>query len=98
MPNKCDKCNKEFYSDAEFEQHQFMEGFLEIAKRNSEGTSKFIGQLISRTLEVEILMVQHREHCTIEAATERWFRDSRKIHNVWNRLLKEERDDALLSI
>ena len=49
MPNKCDECGQEFYSDVEYAQHRDMHEFLKSLKdinaENTVGFSWIAGQL-----------------------------------------------------
>ena len=52
MPNKCETCGREFYSDTEFEQHLQYHEFMGDLKEITESNARLFGGLMG---EIEIL-------------------------------------------
>ncbi len=88
--NKCAVCGKEFYSDTDFEEHQF----IEEVRKAAENNGSLFRLIASDILDLAVLMVQQREHCDIEQATRIWFGECARINNTWNQLIREQRDDT----
>ena len=75
MPNKCEECGKEFYSDTEYSEHLMFHQLSEMLEKASE-SSKNLGEALSYLIGIMrvnfILTLAMTEHISIEDATAKW--------------------------
>lgn len=102
MANICPDCQKEFYSDTEFEQHQFMEIVKKAVAKQGDGLQGLGGQidrLGTIIMQKEVIRISEQRGITIEDAAAIWFdlegRARVKFRALYTAWQKEEEKKVL---
>lgn len=99
MANICPDCQKEFYSDTEFAEHQNMEmmrKFMEGGIAANKQLSATIDRLISVILEREIIRISETRGISQEEAAQYWFDSEVLINRKLNEQYQKWKDQQTL--